>query len=90
MAMQISAEAAVEALWLAVEWEPIDPAEIFDRIVARLHRNPRFRDLPVAAPDLAVADSRRELEHDIADFEWRLVRAFKDAIGFDGTDGVAA
>ena len=87
---EITTEAAIEALWLAFSWEPLDPAKIFDQIAARLHRHPRFRDLPIAQLDLALADARREFEHDVAEFELRLVGAFEDAIGFDKTDGVAA
>ena len=86
---EITTEAAIEALWLAFSWEPLDPAKIFDQIAARLHRHPRFRDLPIAQLDLALADARREFEHDVSEFEWRLVRAFKDALGLTEEDAAA-
>ena len=40
--MKIDTETAVEYLWQALEWAPIKRAKIFDQIVYRLHRNPRF------------------------------------------------
>jgi hypothetical protein len=80
---QISMEAAVEALFDALEWEPARLTEVFDQIAYRLRRNPRFRDLSINEIDLLLADARREFEHDVADFEWRLVQAFKDAIKLD-------
>jgi hypothetical protein len=83
--MQISNEAAVESLWLALEWEPIRSAEIFDQIAYRLRRNPRFRDMTITEIDLLLADARREFELDPDELEWRLVKAFKDAIGHEET-----
>ena len=90
--MQIDAELAVESLWQAFEWEPIKLTEIFDRIASRLHRHPRFRDMPITEVDRLLADARRDAEHDLSDYEWRLAAAFRDAIASDetGTDGVAA
>ena len=90
--MQIEPEAAVEALWRSLEWEPIRLMEMFDRIASRLHRHPRFRDMPIVEIDRLLVDMRREAEHDLSDYEWRLVRAFKNAIASDATetDGVSA
>jgi hypothetical protein len=87
--MKIDIETAVESLWQALEWEPLNSAEMFDQVAARLHRNPRLRDLPIAQLDLALADARREFEHDVSEFEWRLVRAFKDALGLTEEDAAA-
>jgi hypothetical protein len=79
----ISVEAAVEGVWQALEWEPLKLAEIFDRFASRLHRNPRFRDMSIGEIDRLLIDARREIERDLSDYEWRLVGAFKDAIGFE-------
>jgi hypothetical protein len=88
--MQINPEEAVEALWRALDWErPEKLTQLFDAVAARLHRHPRFRDMSIIAVDLFLADARREFEHDIDEFEWRLVKAFKDEIGFDGEDVAA-
>jgi hypothetical protein len=78
----ITIELAVESLWQAFEWEPIKLTEIFDRIAFRLHRHPRFRDMSITEIDRLVTDVHREAEHDLSEYEWRLVRAFKDAIEF--------
>jgi hypothetical protein len=87
---RISTEAAVERLWLALEWEPpIKFIEIFDAIASRLHRHPRFHGMTITEIDLLLADIRRDAEHDVGELEWRLIDAFKDAI-FDVADGVAA
>ena len=88
----ISPEATVEALWQALEWEPIKLMEIFDRIASRLRRHPHFRDMSITEIDRLLADARREAEHDLSEYEWRLIKAFKDAIASEetGTDGVAA
>jgi hypothetical protein len=90
--MKIDAELAVESLWQAFEWEPIELMEIFDRIASRLHRHPRFRDMSITEIDRLLADARREAEHDLSEYEWRLIRAFRDAIASEETetDGVAA
>jgi hypothetical protein len=80
--MQIATEVAVESLWQAFEWErPINSTELFDRIAAQLHRHPRFRGMSITEIDLILADARREFERDADEFEWRLVRVFRDAIG---------
>jgi hypothetical protein len=86
--ISISTGAAVEALWQALhEWErPDQLIKLFDEIAYRLHRNPRFRNMPITEIDLLLADARREFEHDLSAFEWRLVQAFKDAIGFEDAD----
>jgi hypothetical protein len=88
----ITIELAVESLWQAFEWEPIKLTEIFDRMASRLHRHPRFRDMSIAEIDRLLADIRREAEHDLSDYEWRLAAALRDAIAPEetGTDGVAA
>jgi hypothetical protein len=88
----ITIELAVESLWQAFEWEPIKLTEIFDRIASCLHRHPRFRDMSIIEIDRLLADARLEAEHDLSEYEWRLVRAFKDAIASDATetDGVSA
>jgi hypothetical protein len=90
--MQIDAELAVESLWQAFEWEPIKLIEIFDRIASRLHRHPRLRDMSITEIDRLLADARREAEHDLSEYEWRLIKAFKDAIASEetGTDGRVA
>jgi hypothetical protein len=82
---------AINCLWQALEWEPVEITELFDQIACRLRRNPRFSNMPISEIDLLLADARREFEQDMDDFESRLVRAFKDAIisGRD-TDEVAA
>jgi hypothetical protein len=89
---RISTGTAVEGLWLALEWQPIKLMEIFDRIASRLRRHPQFRDMSITEIDRLLADARRETEHDLSDYEWRLIEAFKDAIASEetGTDGVAA
>jgi hypothetical protein len=76
----IRSEAAIEALWQALEWAPIELSNLFDQIASRLHRNPRFRDMTVAEIDALLADARRASEHDLGELEWRLVQTFKDAI----------
>jgi hypothetical protein len=86
----INREFAVTALWQAFAWEPIRPAALFDRIANRLHCNPRFRGMTISEIDLLLADARREFELDIDEFECRLVQAFKDALEFNETEGVAA
>jgi hypothetical protein len=88
----ISTEAATEALWRALEWEPIKLMEIFDRIASRLRRHPYFRDMSIMEIDRLLVDARREAEHDLSEYERRLIEAFKDAIASEetGTDGVAA
>jgi hypothetical protein len=86
----ISTEFAVESLWEALQWEPIDRVEIFDRIAVGLRRNPHFRNMSITAVDLILADARREFEHDMKELEKRLVRAFKDCVGFEETQGEAA
>jgi hypothetical protein len=86
----INPEFAVESLWQALQWEPINHAEIFDQIAVRLRRDPHFRNMSITAIDLILADARHEFEHDVKEFEWRLVGAFKDAIGFVETEGEAA
>jgi hypothetical protein len=73
---------AVESLWQALEWERPDKlTELFDQIASRLHRHPRFRGMSIAEIDLLLADARHEFQHDLTEFEWRLVRAFRDAVG---------
>jgi hypothetical protein len=86
----INPEFAIEGLWQALAWETINPTEIFDQIAHRVRRHPRFKDMSITEIDLILADARREFEHDFAEFEWRLVRAFKQAIEFDESDGIAA
>lgn len=88
--MQINGGAAAEGLWQAFEWEPINVTDLFDQIVNRLRRNPRFCGMSIVDLDLLVADARREFQLDMDMYERRLVRAFKDAIQFDETDGAAA
>jgi hypothetical protein len=74
----------MEALWFALELErPIKSADLFDDIAARLHRHPRFRGMTIGAIDLILADLKRDLDHDLSTFSWRLVQAFKTEIGFD-------
>jgi hypothetical protein len=82
----ITIESAVESLWQAFEWEPLKLAEIFDRIASRLHRHPRFRDMSISEVDQVLADVRREVERDLSEYEWRFVRAFKDAAGIIDED----
>jgi hypothetical protein len=91
--MQIEIEAAVESLWQALDWEfasTIEPTKVFDRIAHHLRRNPRFRGMSITEIDLLLADARREFEHDVDELGWRLVRSFKDEIGFSVVDGAAA
>jgi hypothetical protein len=85
---KIDTEFAVESLWQALDWERIEPGELFDQLASRLHRHPRFRDISIAELDLILADARRAFEHDVSEFEWKLVRAYKDAIGA-GEDAAA-
>jgi hypothetical protein len=86
----IDPEFAVESLWQALEWELPKSTAVFDEIAHHLRRSPRFRGMSITEIDLLLADARREFVRDLDDFEWRLVHAFKDAIGFDEADGDAA
>jgi len=90
--MQIQIEAAVESLWQAIEFE-LDPEtsamKAFDRIAYLLRRNPHFRNMSIAEADLLLADARREFEHDVDELRWRLVRTFKDEIGFISDEAAA-
>jgi len=88
--MKIDIETAVESLWQAFEWEPIDPAKMFDQIATRLRRNPMFRGMSIEQLDLILGDARQEFERDIDEYESRLVRAFEDALEHNETNGVAA
>jgi hypothetical protein len=38
--------------------------------------------------DRLLTDARREAEHDLSDYEWRLIRALRDAINETETDDV--
>jgi hypothetical protein len=81
---QISHEAALEGLWQALDWAaPAKLDEIFDELASRLRRHSRFAGMSITEIDLLLADTRRELEHDLNEYEWCLIRAFKDAIQFD-------
>jgi hypothetical protein len=82
----ITAEAAVEALLQAFEWEPFELSKLFDQIVCCLHRNPRFAGLTLTELDLLLADTRCKVEDDVDEIEDRLIEAFKDAL-FDVGEG---
>jgi hypothetical protein len=78
----INKDFAVEALWAALGWEQIKPGELFDAIAHRLRRHPSLCHLGIAEIDLMLADARREFEHDIDEYRWRLVASFKSEIEF--------
>jgi hypothetical protein len=86
----ISPQFAIESLWQALSWEPLDPTKMFDRIAARLRRNPMFHGLSIGQLDLILGDARQEFECDMDEHESRLIRAFEDALEHNETDGVAA
>jgi hypothetical protein len=85
----ITAEAAVEALWLAFEFEPIGLDEIFDAIAVCLHRHPRFAGMTLFEVDLLLADIRCKTEYEVGELESKVAGAFRDAL-FDVADGVRA
>jgi hypothetical protein len=85
-----AAKTIIECLLLALEWERIRPAEVFDQIACRLRRNSHFYNMPLAELDLLLADAIREFQHDMDEFESRFIEAVKHALGFNEIDGVSA
>jgi hypothetical protein len=88
--MQIDAELALESLWQAFEWEPINLTEMFDQIAHRLRRHPRFAGMTIGEIDLILTDARREAEQDVNEITRAIISAFKDALGFYETDEATA
>jgi hypothetical protein len=80
---------AVEALWEAMGWESINPDEIFDQISSKLNRHPRFKGLSITEIDLLLADLRRQFVHEVHEYQWRLVQAFKRELEFAEQDTAA-
>jgi hypothetical protein len=78
----IDNDSAVEALWSALDSEQLQPDEMFDKLTAKLHRLPAFRRLSIGELDLLLADSRREFEHDVSEYRWRLAQTFKRELEF--------
>jgi hypothetical protein len=93
----ISVEAAVEGLWQALEFEIPSASDLtdrcFDEITYHLHRSPRFRGMTLTEIDLILADARREFERELegllGGLERRLIRDFKNEIGFGDSVGGA-
>jgi hypothetical protein len=83
---EITPEFAVESLWQALAWAPVELDPIFDAVAHRLRH--RFAGMTIGEIDLILADARREAQHDVDELEWKIVRAFKDALGLD--DEIAA
>jgi hypothetical protein len=70
----INKDCAVEALWRAGIWHPVDADKVFDNISARLRRHPRFSGMTTSERDLLLADARRELAHNIEEHWLDLVK----------------
>jgi hypothetical protein len=83
-------ELVIETLWIVLdaEFKPaLASAKVFEQIAHHLRRNLRFRGMSIVELDAVLYDAKREFEHDVDELEWKLVRAFQNAIGFDKTDG---
>jgi hypothetical protein len=88
----IDHELVIETLWLILHAElkpALASAKVFDRIAHHLRRSPRFRGMSIVELDAALYDAKREFEYDVDELEWKLVRAFRNAIGFDDDEAAA-
>jgi hypothetical protein len=84
--MKIDAETALESVLMAIEYELVpatDPTKIFDGIVSKLQKHPRFHELKIAELDLLLADLKREFARDMCEAEWRLYSAFWTSLGVE-------
>ena len=62
--------------------EAIDADALFDQIAHRLRQHPRLRGLSIVEIDVILGDAKREFCHELDGYEFRLARAFADAIEF--------